>query len=70
VTLVIQCSGTNIILNWPGVTGKTYQLEYKDNLTDPTWTPVGSPMTGTGTLTLTNSSGTSPQRFFYLQLMN
>jgi hypothetical protein len=71
VPLNAQASGTNLFLNWPGVAGQTYQLEYKNNLTDPVWTPVGSPVTGTGgTLTLTNSSGGSPQRFFHLRLVN
>ena len=71
VPLTAQVSGTNLLLNWPGVAGQTYQLEYKNNLTDPAWTPVGSPVTGTGaTLTFTNNSGDSPQRFFHLRLVN
>jgi hypothetical protein len=71
VPLTVQASGTNLLLNWPGVAGQTYQLEYKDNLADPTWTPVGEPVTGTGgTLNLTNNSGVSPQRFFHLRLVN
>ena len=71
VPLSVQVSGTNLFLNWPGVAGQTYQLEYKNNLTDPTWTPVGNPVTGTGgTLTLTNTSGTSSQIFFHLRLVN
>ncbi len=41
VPVNIQISGTNIFLNWPGVAGQTYQLEYKNNLTDPAWTPTG-----------------------------
>jgi len=53
------------------VAGQTYQLEYKNNLTDPSWTPVGSPVTGTGAiLALTNNATASPQRFFRLQLVN
>ena len=71
VPLSVQVSGTNLFLNWPGVAGQTYQLEYKNNLTDPTWTPVGSPVTGTGaTLALTNNATASPQRFFHLRLVN
>jgi len=71
VPLSVQIAGTNLFLNWPGVAGQTYQLEYKNNLTDPSWTPVGSPVTGTGgTLALTNNSTTVPQRFFRLQLVN
>jgi hypothetical protein len=71
VPLNIQISGTNLLMNWPGAAGQTYQLEYKDDLTSPTWTPLGNPVTGTGaTLTFTNDFGASPQRFFRLQLVN
>jgi hypothetical protein len=71
VPLSVQASGTNLFLNWPGVAGQTYQLEYKNNLSDPAWVPVGNPVTGAGgTLALTNNSGGSPQRFFHLRLVN
>jgi hypothetical protein len=71
VPVDIQTSGTNLFLNWPGVAGQTYQLEYKDDLTAPVWTPLGDPVTGSGSpLTLTNNFGTSPQRFFRLRLVN
>ena len=71
VPVYIQTSGTNLFLNWSGVAGQTYQLEYKNNLTDPAWTPLGNPVTGTGgTLTLTNNFGASSQRFFHLRLVN
>ncbi len=71
VSLNLQAAGTNLLLNWFGVAGQTYQLQYKNNLADPAWTPVGSPVTGIGAnLSLTNSLGTSTQRFFRLQLVN
>ncbi len=71
VSVNIQFSGTNLFLNWLAPAGQTYQLEYKDNLTAPTWTPLGNPVTGTGgTLTVTNNFGDSPQRFFRLQVVN
>ncbi len=71
VPVNIQISGTNIFLNWSGAVGQTYQLEYKNNLSDPAWTPLGNPITGTGgTLTLTNNFGVSLQRFFHLRLVN
>jgi hypothetical protein len=71
VPVNIQISGTNLFLNWSGAAGQTYQLEYKNNLTDPAWTPLGSPVTGTGeTLTITNNFGASLQRFFRLRLVN
>lgn len=71
VPLTIQTVGTNLFLNWPGVGGQTYQLEYKDDLNAPAWTALGNAVTGTGgTLALTNNFGVSPQRFFRLRLVN
>ena len=71
VPLTLQTSGTNLLLNWPASAGQTYQLEAKTNLTDAVWTPVGSPVTGTGaTLTLTNNFGPAPQTYFRLRLVN
>ena len=71
VSLNAQVLGTNLLLNWAGVAGQTYQLEYTTNLVDPTWIPVGNPVTGTGqTLTLTNNLGNASQSFFQLRLVN
>jgi regulation of enolase protein 1 (concanavalin A-like superfamily) len=71
VPVNLQIGGTNLIFNWTGIAGQTYQLEYKDDLTSPTWTPLGSPVTGNGgTLTTTNNFGASGQRFFRLRLVN
>jgi len=71
VPLTVQAAGTNFLLNWRGAAGQSYQLEYKNNLADPAWTPVGNPLTGGGgVLTLTNSTGTSSQRYFRLHLVN
>jgi hypothetical protein len=61
----------NLIFNWTGIAGQTCQLEYKDDLTSPTWTPLGSPVTGNGgTLTTTNNFGASSRRFFRPRLVN
>jgi hypothetical protein len=71
VPLGIQVSGQGLSLNWAAVAGQIYQLEYKDDLTAPAWTPLGSPVTGTGgTLTLTNDLSVSAGRFFRLRLVN
>ena len=68
--MTIQTVGTNLIVSWPGVTGQSYQLEYKDDLTDPAWTPLGGIIGGTdGTMTITNGPGDSAQRFFRLILV-
>ena len=71
VPVNLQIGGTNLIFNWTGIPGQIYQVEYKTNLTDPVWIPVGSPITGNGgTLTTTNNFGASSQSFFHLRLVN
>lgn len=36
--IIVQVSATKTVnLNWPAVPGKTYQIQFKDNLTDPVW---------------------------------
>jgi hypothetical protein len=71
VPLSIQAVGTNLLLSWPTVNGQSYQLEYKDDLTSPTWTPLGSPVTGAGSpLTLTNNFTPATQRFYRLRWVN
>jgi hypothetical protein len=40
-----RMSGNQFILNFPTVV-ETYQVLYRDNLTDATWTPVGDPIPG------------------------
>ena len=71
VPVNLQIGGTNLIFNWTSISGQVYQVEYKTNLTDPVWIPVGSSITGNGgTLTTTNSFGASSQSFFHLRLVN
>jgi hypothetical protein len=70
VPITIQRSGTNIILSWPAVAGRTYQLEYKNDLNASTWAPLGAPVVGTGApLVLTIDATTPVQRFFRLQAL-
>jgi lamin tail-like protein/carbohydrate binding protein with CBM4/9 domain len=61
----IQVSGGNLMLNWPSTVGLNYQIQYKDDLTAPTWTPLGSPLAGTGAfISVTNNFTSSAQRFY------
>ncbi|HVU27987.1 MAG TPA: lamin tail domain-containing protein [Verrucomicrobiae bacterium] len=70
-SLSVQISGANFLLNWQATEGQSYQLEFKDNLMDPDWTPLNYPVMGTnGTLTITNDLGNAQQRFFRLRLVN
>jgi hypothetical protein len=63
----VALNGNQFIFSLPTITGQTYQLEYKDNLTAATWTLLGGSMAGTGNLLMiTNALDASPQRFFRL----
>jgi hypothetical protein len=71
LSLTIPAGGGKVLINWPSVQGQMYQLEYCTNLVNSTWTPSGSPVTGTGgTMTLTNNLSAAQQSFFRLQLVN
>jgi hypothetical protein len=71
VPLSFQTSGGDLIISWPSIAGQSYQLEYKDDLSAPTWTPLGSAVIGNGgTLSATNSFSAAGQRFFRLRLVN
>ena len=65
VLLDIQVSGGGILLSWPTTLGVNYQIEYKDDLAAPAWTPLGSPVPGTGgSISVTNDITLSVQRFY------
>ncbi len=65
-----QTTSNNILLSWAGMSGFTYQLEYKDELAAPAWTALGAPVIGTGaTITFTNDLSQSFQRFYRLTIV-
>ena len=68
--LEILSGATNgqIVLSWVAAQGKTYQLQYKTNLSQPSWIDISIPMTGNSTvLSATNDAGPDPQRFYSLR---
>ena len=63
----VVLNGNQLIFSWPTIPNQSYQLQYTTNLTTSAWTPLGSPMIGTGnSITVTNLIGASPQSFFRL----
>lgn len=69
VPLNFVASATNLVISWTSVLGQTYQVEYKDDLKAGVWTPLGSPITGTGgTLTFTADFTQSTQRFYHFRV--
>ena len=65
-----RLSGNQFLFTWLAPAGQSYQMEYKDDLSAPNWTAIGSPLTGTGApLTFTNSINLSAERFFRLRIL-
>jgi hypothetical protein len=63
--------GAGISVSLSSVFGVNYQLEYKNLLTDPAWTPLVPPISGTGGVVLlqdTNSPAGS--RFYRVSCLN
>jgi hypothetical protein len=78
VTVVVPPTLANVTLNggdltftWMSAPGQLYQVEYKNDLTDPQWIPIGAVLTGTGgALNFTNNVTDSPRRFFRLRVLS
>jgi hypothetical protein len=70
VPLSVVVAGGSLVMTWPTATGQSYQIEYKDDLATPAWTPLGAPFSGTGLpLSVTNGLSAAPQRFFRLSVL-
>ncbi len=65
----VPLSPSQFALTWPTITNQTYQLEYATNLAAATWTPLGTPVVGSGNpVIVTNGLDALPQRFFRLRI--
>ena len=58
-----SASGANIQLSFPTLFGPTYQVLYKTNLTDATWTVLTS-VPGDGTVKTVSDPAGSTRRFY------
>jgi hypothetical protein len=66
VAITPSISGTNVVLSFPTQAGHIYTMYYKNNLTDPVWLQVGTPITANGlTQSVTDGLGQT-QRFYRL----
>ncbi|MCS7064201.1 MAG: hypothetical protein NZM04_09210 [Methylacidiphilales bacterium] len=59
-------------LTWKSVAGKTYQVQFTDNLSTPNWQNLGSPITATGSTTQFTDTTVPPTavRRFYRVVLN
>jgi hypothetical protein len=67
----VQSSVNGISLNWSTVPGAIYAVQYKNNLTDPTWTTISSNQIGTGNpLSFSINTTSKSQRFYRVITVN
>jgi len=66
--LTATVSGGNIHISFPAQNGYSYQLQYKNNLTDSTWTSLGSALPGDGTVHSMNDSSAIGHRYYRMQI--
>ncbi len=64
VTLTSTFSSGNINISWLSQGGTSYQVIYKDNLSDATWTPLGGLVPGDGGTKSVSYSVTAGKRFY------
>lgn len=57
-------NGSAFSVSFLSASGRTYALEYKKALTDPSWIPLGSKAAGAGVTTLTDFPVSDGQRFY------
>ena len=68
--ITFQLSGTNLALSWQSILGKSYQVEFTDDLKSGVWLSLGGPMTGTGgVLSVSTSVSAENQRFYRLSVL-
>jgi hypothetical protein len=57
-------AGASGTVSFPSESWHSYQLQYKNALTDPSWSNLGSPVGGSDTLQTINDSTAATNRFY------
>jgi hypothetical protein len=68
ITITATVSGGLITIKFPTTTGSNYQVLYKTNLTDASWTALGSPIAGNNAVQSVQDTITGSHRFYRVQI--
>jgi hypothetical protein len=63
-----KVSGNQFIFSFPTLLHEEYQVEFKDDLTAPTWTSVGGLIDGTGNFITVTNAITGSKRFYRVEV--
>ncbi|HYT60697.1 MAG TPA: putative Ig domain-containing protein, partial [Haliangiales bacterium] len=66
----VGMSNDVMTLRWTSQPGKTYRLEYKDDLDQTNWNALGDFNANDGTLSATNNVNGAPQRYYRVRQLN
>jgi hypothetical protein len=64
LALMATVSHSGTALSFRTLAGYNYQIEYKNDLTDANWTPLGSPISGNGSIQVVNDTPGQTHRFY------
>ena len=64
MTVATSVSGGSVTLSWLSQGATDYQVVYKDNLTDLSWTPIGGLIAGDGSVKSASFATTLTKRFY------
>jgi len=65
--LTITRSGSNVVVSWNSTSGCTYQVQSKSPITG-TWSPLGTPVVGDGTVKSVVIPATDTEQYFRLMI--
>jgi hypothetical protein len=68
VSLQASQAGGNIVLSFATESGVSYQVQYKDTLTDANWSNLGSAVVGNGAIRSVTDPTVGSKRFYRLQI--
>ena len=67
----VSRTGESVLISIPSIPGRTYRLEHKGALEDPSWEPLGNEaVAGAATLTFSDETGNNAQRFYRVVLVD
>jgi aryl-phospho-beta-D-glucosidase BglC (GH1 family) len=67
-TVSASYDNTNVLISFLTQSGLSYQLQYKNNLTDANWTPVGSSLSGNNAVQSVADLAGGNSRFYRVQI--
>ena len=68
MSIIASVSGGNVVISFLAQTNVTYQVEYKNNLTDPSWAPLSNPVSGDDAIQSVSDAANGSNRFYRVQM--